>query len=128
MDHRRKVVAVWNLVSPYFAVSVFVALAAGPWVIAVRSGTDALGLLGSGIVFGCCYAYFRVVRSAPRAQGSRARAWALGKADSLLATGSRLPAALLYFSLRAACGSGEIGRHTILTPDSTPPPDNPSKK
>jgi hypothetical protein len=51
--HRWKVVVGRNL-----AVSTLIALAAGPWVFAIRSGVDALGLLGFGIVFGCCYASF----------------------------------------------------------------------
>jgi Ion channel len=53
-----KAVVIRALVGRWLAVSFFVALAAGPWVFAVRRGTDALGLLGFGIVFGCCYASF----------------------------------------------------------------------
>lgn len=40
------------------AVSALIALAAGPWVFAVRSGSGALGLLAFGIFFGCSYASF----------------------------------------------------------------------
>jgi Ion channel len=46
------------VVSRKLAVSALIALAAGPWVFAVRSGMDALGLLAFGIVFGCSYASF----------------------------------------------------------------------
>jgi hypothetical protein len=55
---REKATSIRTQVGRYLAVSFFVTLAAGPWVFAVRSGSDALGLLGFGIFFGCCYAYF----------------------------------------------------------------------
>lgn len=51
-------VGIQTLMRRWLAVAFFVALAAGPWVFAVRRGTDALGLLACGIVFGCCYTSF----------------------------------------------------------------------